>query len=114
MGYYHPDQPKVFVSWQGVQTAVTNYLDCAQDWYIKNPPTTKKAPSDADVDGACSPKYDALIISLNSLTSSLESARRYAWTGWESPQDIKALLEGSRGTSSMPTTSPTPSVPSQR
>jgi hypothetical protein len=95
MEYYHPGQPKLKDSWENVQSAVTSYLDCAGDWYSKYPPT-KPAPKDEDIKQACKPKYDSLTNNLNDLTSNLESARRYAWAGWESPQEIKALIQGTK------------------
>jgi hypothetical protein len=98
MEYYHPGQPKLKDSWGNVQTAVTSYLDCAEKWYSRNPPT-KPPPTDEDIRGACKPNYDALVKNLNDLTSNLESARRYAWTGWESPHEIRALIQGTKSAS---------------
>jgi|GEM_PF-3401127 len=91
MGYYHPSSTNVVASWAAVKKAVDDYVDCAEDWYNKHPPT-KKAPADEEVSGACKPKYDTLLGELQSLTKSLESARRYAWTGWESPQELRTAL----------------------
>jgi len=93
--YYHPGQPKLKASWKTVQLAVTDYLGCAENYYYKHPPT-EPPPKDEDIIQACRPKYDSLITNLDELTNNLESARRYAWTGWESPKDIKSLIEGSR------------------
>lgn len=98
MDYYHPDQPKLRESWKNVQQSVTNYLDCGEKWHSEHPPT-KPAPSDGEVEGACKSQYNFLMKDLNDLTSSLHSARRYAWTGWESPQEIRALIEGSKPSS---------------
>jgi hypothetical protein len=98
MDYYHPDQPKLRHSWKNVQQSVTNYLDCGEKWHSKYPPT-EDAPLDEDVNRACKSEYDSLMNNLNDLTSSLQSARRYAWTGWESPQEIRALIEGSKSSS---------------
>lgn len=83
MGYYHPSQPQVLSSWKAVKEAVTGYQQCARNWHETHP-ATKPAPTDEEVSAACKPKYEALLKSLNDLTDSLESARRYAWTGWES------------------------------
>jgi len=93
MGYYHPSSSSVTNSWDSVQKAVDSYVDCAQDWYDKHP-ATKPAPRDEEVTGACRQKYEALLGELHSLTTSLESARRYAWTGWESPQELRTALYG--------------------
>jgi hypothetical protein len=98
MDYYHPDQPKLRDSWKNVQQSVTNYLDCGEKWHSEHPPT-EPAPSDDKVAGACESQYHSLMKNLNDLTSSLQSARRYAWTGWESPQEIRALIEGSKPSS---------------
>jgi|SRR5882724_1093062 len=92
MGYYHPSQPNVGVSWRKVRGAVTDYLECAEKWYKAHPPT-QKPPTDEELATACKVNYDDLLVQLNDLTASLESARRYAWTGWDSPQEIKALLD---------------------
>lgn len=94
MGYYHPSQPQVILSWADVQKSVFAYLDCAQSWY-DNHPTSKSAPSDQEVLIACKGEDEALKKHLQDLTGSLESARRYAWTGWDSPQELKRLLQGS-------------------
>lgn len=91
MGYYHPGQPQVLSSWRGVKESVTAYQQCAQNWYETHP-ATKPPPTDEEVSAACKPKYEVLLNSLNGLTNSLESARRYAWTGWESPDKIRALI----------------------
>lgn len=93
MGYYHPGKPNVTNSWSNVQEAVTDYLDCAQHWYDKYPPT-QPAPNDEAVKDSCKQQHTALTNKLIELTASLESARRYAWTGWESPQELKATLYG--------------------
>lgn len=98
MDYYHPDQPKLRDYWKNVQQSVTNYLDCGEKWHSEHSPT-KPAPSDSEVESACKPQYNSLMNDLNDLTSSLQSARRYAWTGWESPQEIRALIEGSKPSS---------------
>jgi hypothetical protein len=103
MDYYHPDQPKLRSSWNNVQQSVTKYLDCGEKWHSKYPPT-KAAPDDEEVDRACKSEYYLLINNLNDLTSNLQSARRYAWAGWESPQQIRDLIEGSE--SSSPAASP--------
>jgi hypothetical protein len=93
MGYYHPGQPQVLSSWKAVKEAVTTYQQCAQNWYETHP-ATKPPPTDEEVSAACKPKYESLLKSLNDLTESLESGRRYAWTGWESPKEIRALING--------------------
>jgi hypothetical protein len=98
MDYYHPDQPKLRDSWKNVQQSVTNYLDCGEKWHSEHP-LTKPAPSDGAVKGACKSQHDSLIKDLNDLTSSLQSARRYASTGWESPQEIRALMDASKPSS---------------
>ena len=93
MDYYHPSQPKLKSSWKSVQRSVTKYLDCGQAWYTKySPPAT--APRDEDVNEACKAEYESVMTALDDLTNNLESARRYAWTGWESPQQIKNLIKG--------------------
>lgn len=93
MGYYHPNQPQVLTSWKSVKEAVTLHQECARKWH-KDHPATKPAPKDEEVNAACKPQYDALQKSLNDFTNSLESARRYAWTGWESPEEIRSLIYG--------------------
>lgn len=93
MGYYHPSQPNVMLSWSKVEKSVTGYLDCAQSWYDEHI-DQKLAPKDDEVRNACRPKEDELTSGLGELTTSLESARRYAWTGWDSPQELKKLLQG--------------------
>lgn len=91
MGYYHPGQPQVYSSWRAVKENVTAYQQCAQNWYETHP-ATKPAPSDEEANAACKPRYKDLLASLSSLTDSLESVRRYAWTGWESPEKIRSLV----------------------
>lgn len=91
IGYYHPNQPQVLSSWKGVKEAVTAYQQCAESWYETHP-LTRPAPTDEDVKAACKPQYETLLNSLDGLTNSLESGRRYAWTGWESPDQIKSLV----------------------
>jgi ribosomal protein L32E len=91
MSYYHPNEPKIAASWANVEQAVTDYLDSAHSW-SKDHPANKPAPTNNDVRNACKAQYQTLVTQLDDLTKSLESARRYAWTGWESPQDMKALL----------------------
>ena len=98
MDYYHPNQPKLRDSWKNVQQSVTNYLDCGEKWHSEHPPT-KPAPSDGEVKGACKSQHDSLMKDLNDLTSNLQSARHYAWTGWESPQEIRALIDGRKPSS---------------
>ena len=93
MGYYHPSQPRVTLSWTNVETSVTAYLDCGEAWYDEHPPS-KLAPSDQQVLSACRSQGEALTNNLKDLTGSLESARRYAWTGWDSPQELKKLVQG--------------------
>lgn len=93
MGYYHPSQPRVMTSWLNVEKAVTGYLDCAQAWHDKHP-ASKAPPSDQDVLTACKSAQETLMDHLTELTGSLEFARRYAWTGWDSPLELKKLLQG--------------------
>jgi|SRR5882672_4049237 len=93
MGYYHPGRSNVTASWTNVEKAVSDYLDCAENWYDQYPPT-KPAPADEEVKGACKQQYSVLANQLVDLTASLESARRYAWTGWESPQELRTTLYG--------------------
>lgn len=91
MGYYHPGKPQVLISWSSVKENVTAYQQCAQSWYETHP-ATKPTPSDEEVSIACKAKYETLLNSLGGLTDSLESTRRYAWTGWESPDKLKSLI----------------------
>jgi len=99
MDYYHPGQPKLKSSWKNVQQSVTKYLDCGQAWYTKYSPPLAP-PTDEEANRACKAEYDSLITALDELTNNLESARRYAWHGWESPQQIRDLIEGAESPSS--------------
>lgn len=93
MGYYHPGKPHVLGSWKTVKDAVTDYQQCAQNWYETHPPSNP-APTDEEVNAACKPKYGALLKSLDDFTNSLEATRRYAWSGWESPGSIGSVVSG--------------------
>lgn len=93
MGYYHPGQPQVLSSWKAVKEAVTSYQECAENW-SETHPATEPPPTDEAVSAACKSNYDALLKTLEDLTNSLESGRRYAWTGWESPSEIRSLIYG--------------------
>jgi hypothetical protein len=91
MGYYHPGQSGVANSWSNVQKSVDAYLQCARTWYDKNP-RSQKAPEDSQVRAACKAEYEILVGELNRMTTNLESARRYAWTGWDSPRELRTTL----------------------
>jgi hypothetical protein len=93
MSYYHPGERQVMANWNNVEKAVTDYLKCKQSWhddYING--SVPQGLAVEQVMAKCNQEYTDLIAGLGNLSSSLESSRRYAWTGWESPQETRALL----------------------
>ena len=86
MGYYHPNQSKVASAWYNTQDSVSNYMDCAQQWYLDH-------VKPVETTQACKKEEDSLRNSLKEFNKSLEQARNYLWEGWESPQSLKAALQ---------------------
>lgn len=89
MSYYHHGHAGVERAWDDVQKTTTNYFACARQWNVDKPRSTAE-----DANAACAPQKSALLGSLTELKQSLEKARRYAWKGWESPQELKKALAG--------------------
>jgi hypothetical protein len=111
MSYYHPDGPDVLPSWRCVQTAVSEYLECARCWDVAHSSTGNKQagdntcwktikgmkepspnqnPSAEDVKEACSNYIKRTEDSLDRLTNALESSRHYPWEGWNSLEELKS------------------------
>ncbi|HUS10021.1 MAG TPA: hypothetical protein VMZ30_06100 [Pyrinomonadaceae bacterium] len=83
--YYHPDQKDVVTAWHGLKKSISDYLDCAAAWHESH-------PIDDDTSKACPSERASLTKSLEQFTSTLGSARTYAWTGWESPEALRNAL----------------------
>jgi len=90
MEYYHKGNQEIAESWHTVQESVTKYIECARKWEHDHPQSTL---SQEEVDAACKSQEKSLDDGLGKLTKSIDSGRRYAWEGWESPENLKAVLE---------------------
>lgn len=92
MSYYHSQmgQQNITDAWGKVQEAVTDYMGCASEWNDDHdgPPV-----SDSELENACKDKKDGFNSQIVLLTQSLEKSRRYAWEGWESPDQLRLKLE---------------------
>lgn len=88
MSYYHQGRAEVMSAWHGAEGALTHYMDCARQWYLTH---TATAPADR-AGGECTQESDGLTQRLDQLTATLESARQYAWEGWESPEKLRRAL----------------------
>jgi hypothetical protein len=88
--YYHQGLPEVMSDWRAEQDSVTNYLRCAEKWYSQYSDKPGRAE---DVENACKADKDLVRERLTHLTATLQSTRRYAWEGWESPEKLKADLQ---------------------
>jgi hypothetical protein len=62
-------------------------MDCARNWYLQN------YRNPVDIYQACENEKGILKERLAVLTKTLEESRRYAWEGWESPEEMRATLE---------------------
>jgi glycerol-3-phosphate cytidylyltransferase-like family protein len=87
MSYYHPNRPEVTSAWKAVQDSVSEYMRCAQNWYLKHGSDYTEADSD------CEQKKQELISQLGKLNENINAARQYAWEGWESPEKLRVVLE---------------------
>jgi hypothetical protein len=88
MGYYHKGNQDITDSWKATQVSVSNYMDCARSWELDHPEANL---SEKEIDNACSDAKKVLDDSLSSLTKSIDSGRKYAWEGWESPESLKSI-----------------------
>jgi len=70
---------------------VVDDLHCGWRWYDQHIKTVS-GPSDEEVNVACREERELVMAELANLTSALEKSRRYAWTGWDSPQSLKDSL----------------------
>jgi hypothetical protein len=86
MSYYHRDHPDVAGAWEHVRTSITGFMDCARKWDIQR----SQFPDSAEV---CRKEIETLKKAIQKLSASLESARQYAWEGWESPEKMRSALE---------------------
>jgi hypothetical protein len=91
MAYYHKGREDIDTAWRATQEAVTGYMAFAEDWERKHPEADLKKE---DIDAAARDKKAALQATLSDLGKTLEQGRRYAWEGWDSIENLNAILEG--------------------
>ena len=74
-----------------MQTAVSEYMDCAWDWNAKysDPPS---AAADL-VKTACACNLALVHEGLDQLSSALETSRHYPWEGWNSLEDFEERID---------------------
>ena len=87
MGYYHQAQPAVEKQWRQVARSVNAYKTCAEKWYAEH--FDKPGPTAA----ACRRRKDAVLTRLQELTVTLEATRLFAWDGYDSPQNMRRMLD---------------------
>jgi hypothetical protein len=111
MSYYHPDGPDVLPSWRCVQTAMTEYMDCAEGWGIKYSEPNPGATTE-QVKIACVPHLTRVNESLDRLSTALETSRHYPWEGWDSLAELKKALNSNSNSNQTaqpaPKSSPSP------
>jgi hypothetical protein len=83
--YYHRDHPEVAGAWGDVRTSITGYMDCARQW-------DNQRSQISDSLKACGKELESLKTAVQKLSTNLESARQYAWEGWESPEKMRSAL----------------------
>jgi hypothetical protein len=93
MSYYHPNGPDVLPSWRCVQTAMTEYMDCAEDWGTKYSEPNPGATAE-EVKGACVCQLTRVSETLDRLSTALGTSRHYPWEGWNSLEELKKGLAG--------------------
>lgn len=89
MSFYHPGKTDVATAWRAAQDEATAYMDCARSWYVSHQagqPSENHAPP-------CNDEKKRVHEALAKVTTSVEGARKYAWEGWESPDELKKALE---------------------
>jgi hypothetical protein len=93
VGYYHQGQPRMLDDWRKLSYAVTDYVVCAKGW---NAEWSEKAdfPTAEQIEDACGKERGRLDTSVAGLNSTQETNRRYAWKGWNSPEELHRALEG--------------------
>ncbi len=89
MSFYHRSKPEIVRDWTSVQDDLTDFMWCARKWYLSH----ETAVDDATTRTACKDGKDKVRSDLHTLSKDLDAVRSYAWEGWESPENLKALLE---------------------
>lgn len=96
VGYYFPNKSEtqtqispsdtnVMTAWEQVKESVDHYKNCAEHW-VKN-----SYPRETNT--ACQEEKTKIANSLINLNKNLEVNRKYAWEGWESPENLRKILE---------------------
>jgi hypothetical protein len=90
MQYYHKGDREIANSWHTAQESLSKYIDCARNWEHDH---RESNLSQEQADAACKDQEKSLDVGLSGLSKSIDSGRRYAWEGWESPESIRSSLE---------------------
>lgn len=92
IAYYYPDRPEVSGAWEETQASLTGFMKCARNWHIEK----STLATTENVTEACKEEKSNLASKLSKLTRIIQESHHYPWEGWDTPEKLRHVLEGSQ------------------